>query len=83
MGLGAIVAFPILYGVMGFISAWIGAWLYNLIASRGAESRSTLPSLNEQQRTGIQIPIVRTESISKKIGCNSALLASNEFHLRT
>lgn len=34
VGIGAIIAFPILYGAMGFLFAWIGAWLYNLIASR-------------------------------------------------
>jgi hypothetical protein len=34
MGVGAIVVCPILYGVMGFISALIGAWLYNLVASK-------------------------------------------------
>jgi hypothetical protein len=33
VGFGAIVAFPILYGVMGFVGALLGAWLYNLIAS--------------------------------------------------
>ncbi len=34
IGVGAIVFFPILYGLIGFISAWIGAWLYNLVASK-------------------------------------------------
>ena len=32
VGVGAIVFFPLLYGCMGFISALIGAWLYNLLA---------------------------------------------------
>jgi hypothetical protein len=32
MGVGAIVVFPILYGLMGFIATLIGAWLYNLVA---------------------------------------------------
>jgi hypothetical protein len=31
-GAGAIVAFPIFYGIMGFISGLIGAALYNLFA---------------------------------------------------
>jgi transmembrane protein DUF3566 len=30
IGVSAIVLFPILYGVMAFIMAFIGAWLYNL-----------------------------------------------------
>jgi len=34
IGIGAVIAFPIFYGVMGFVFAWIGAWLYNLVASR-------------------------------------------------
>jgi hypothetical protein len=32
MGVGAIVAFPIFYGVMGFVCGVIGAALYNLVA---------------------------------------------------
>jgi hypothetical protein len=32
MGVGAIIAFPILYGGMGFVTALIGAWLYNALA---------------------------------------------------
>jgi hypothetical protein len=32
MGVGAIVFFPILYGVMGFIATLIMAALYNVIA---------------------------------------------------
>jgi hypothetical protein len=32
MGMGAILAFPILYGGMGFVTALIGAWLYNVLA---------------------------------------------------
>jgi len=32
-GVGAIIFFPILYGVMGFIAGIIGSALYNLIAS--------------------------------------------------
>ncbi len=34
IGVGAIAFFPILYGIIGFISAWIGAWLYNIVASK-------------------------------------------------
>ncbi len=34
MGVGAIVFARIFYGVIGFISALIGAWLYNLVASK-------------------------------------------------
>lgn len=32
LGVGAIVLLPIFYGAMGFLSALIGAWLYNLLA---------------------------------------------------
>ena len=31
-GAAAIVAFPLLYGCLGFVMALIGAWLYNLLA---------------------------------------------------
>ena len=34
IGVGAIVVCPILYGAMGFVFAFIGAWLYNLVASK-------------------------------------------------
>jgi hypothetical protein len=34
IGVGAIVVFPIFYGLIGFVFAWIGAWLYNLVASK-------------------------------------------------
>jgi hypothetical protein len=33
MGVGAIVVFPILYGIMGFVVTLIGALLFNLAAS--------------------------------------------------
>ena len=33
IGVGAIVVFPILYGLMGFLAMLIGAWLYNVVAS--------------------------------------------------
>lgn len=32
IGVGAVVVFPILYGLMGFIVTLIGAWLYNIAA---------------------------------------------------
>jgi hypothetical protein len=32
MGVGAIIFFPILYGLMGFVATLVGAWLYNLVA---------------------------------------------------
>src|SRR5262245_38364997 len=32
LGVGAIVLLPICYGALGFISTFIGAWLYNLLA---------------------------------------------------
>jgi hypothetical protein len=32
IGIGAIVAFPILYGGMGFVMTLLGAWLYNILA---------------------------------------------------
>ena len=34
IGIGAIVAFPIMYGVIGFVFALLAAFLYNLAASR-------------------------------------------------
>ena len=34
MGLGAIVACPIFYGGIGFLFALIGAWIYNVVASK-------------------------------------------------
>src|SRR5450432_2531659 len=34
MGAGAIIVFPILYGCLGFVFALIGAWLYNMVASK-------------------------------------------------
>jgi hypothetical protein len=32
MGVGAIVVFPILYAIFGFVTTLIGAWLYNVTA---------------------------------------------------
>lgn len=32
VGVGAVVIFPILYGVMGFVMTLVGAWLYNIAA---------------------------------------------------
>ena len=32
MGVGAIILFPIFYGIIGFIAGLIGAFLYNLVA---------------------------------------------------
>lgn len=34
LGIGSIVFFPLFYGLMGFITAWVGAWLYNAFAAR-------------------------------------------------
>ena len=33
IGVGSIIFIPLLYGGIGFFSALIGAWLYNLMAS--------------------------------------------------
>ena len=33
VGVGSIIFFPLLYGCLGFVSALIGAWLYNLMSS--------------------------------------------------
>lgn len=30
IGVGAVIVFPIFYGVLGFVGAIVGAWLYNL-----------------------------------------------------
>jgi hypothetical protein len=32
IGVGAIIAFPVLYGGIGFVATLIVAWLYNVIA---------------------------------------------------
>lgn len=32
IGVGAVIVFPILYGLMGFVMTLIGAWLYNVAA---------------------------------------------------
>lgn len=32
MGIGALFAFPVGYGVLGFVMSLIGAWLYNVLA---------------------------------------------------
>jgi hypothetical protein len=34
IGIGAILVFPILYGLVGFLVALIGAWIYNSAASK-------------------------------------------------
>jgi hypothetical protein len=31
-GVGSIVLFPIFYGIIGFLAALIGAWIYNVVA---------------------------------------------------
>ncbi|MFH1701377.1 MAG: hypothetical protein ABIE07_12425 [Candidatus Zixiibacteriota bacterium] len=31
-GIGAIILLPIFYGLLGFVSAAIGSWFYNLVA---------------------------------------------------
>ncbi|PIN85378.1 MAG: hypothetical protein COV47_02455 [Candidatus Diapherotrites archaeon CG11_big_fil_rev_8_21_14_0_20_37_9] len=33
-GIGAIILLPIVYGIMGFVFGAIGAWIYNIIASK-------------------------------------------------
>ncbi len=32
IGVGAVLVFPILYGLMGFVATLIAAWLYNVAA---------------------------------------------------
>lgn len=32
LGIGAVIALPIMYGLLGFISGLIGAWIYNVVA---------------------------------------------------
>jgi hypothetical protein len=32
MGVGAVIVFPIFYGLLGFVSTLVGAWLYNVAA---------------------------------------------------
>ncbi len=32
VGVGAVVVFPIFYGLIGFLAMLIGAWLYNVVA---------------------------------------------------
>lgn len=32
MGAGAVILFPIFYGAIGFVAAFVSAWLYNLLA---------------------------------------------------
>jgi hypothetical protein len=32
VGLASIIIFPILYGCIGFVATFLGAWLYNLVA---------------------------------------------------
>ena len=34
LGFGAIIVFPIVYAVIGFLSAFVFAWIYNLVASK-------------------------------------------------
>jgi hypothetical protein len=33
IGVGAIILFPICYGILGFVTTLIGAWLYNVLAA--------------------------------------------------
>jgi hypothetical protein len=32
VGVAAIIVFPILYGLMGFVATLVAAWLYNVVA---------------------------------------------------
>ena len=32
VGVAAVLLFPVLYGVMGFVTTFVGAWLYNIAA---------------------------------------------------
>lgn len=32
MGVGAVIVFPIVYGLMGFVATLVAAWLYNVAA---------------------------------------------------
>jgi len=31
-GIGAVILFPIMYGVLGFVSTLVAAWIYNVLA---------------------------------------------------
>jgi hypothetical protein len=34
VGIGAVIFLPIFYGAIGFVFALLGAWLYNMVASK-------------------------------------------------
>lgn len=49
IGIAAIVVFPIFYGLLGFLIALIGAWIYNVAASKvGGVEIEVVPRANDQ-----------------------------------
>lgn len=52
-GVGAIILFPVIYGLMGFLIGALTAWLYNLAAGAmgGIEMEFEAPAQAEQSAT--------------------------------